>query len=343
MSEVAVHSPSAPEPAEVRDQETVEKLRFEAAEHVRAALAAIGRTEDLRFSPGNGLLALAGFGRHRCLILRVRIEAGPGGLSVVADDFLELSSQAVRAVHGIDFVDEQTLVAADRSGIVSIVRLPAGELGGRDVEVEPVAEIRGSMLARVKTPGSIVAVPESGGRVSLLVCNNYTNRVSRHVVEPGGGYRVVANRPLLRRSLRIPDGIAVSPDGAWVAVSSHWTHDVKLFATRRGLRPWNAPAGTLRGTSFAHGLRFTGDGAHILVADAGAPLVHVYERGGSWAGDRLPARSLRVIDEAVFLRGRANEAEGGPKGLDIDRSGRVVAVTCEEQPLAFYPLRAFTG
>ncbi len=35
--------------------------------------------------------------------------------------------------------------------------------------------------------------------------------------------------------------------------------------------------------------------------------------------------------------------EGGPKGLDIDRSGNVVAITCEEQALAFFALAALTG
>ena len=38
----------------------------------------------------------------------------------------------------------------------------------------------------------------------------------------------------------------------------------------------------------------------------------------------------------MFQRGRTNDAEGGPKGVDIDNSGTILVVTCEEQPLAFF-------
>ncbi|UVK57266.1 hypothetical protein DBIPINDM_003762 [Mesorhizobium sp. AR02] len=40
-------------------------IAFTASEGVRAALSAIGRTEDLRFSPDNRLLAIAGYARKR--------------------------------------------------------------------------------------------------------------------------------------------------------------------------------------------------------------------------------------------------------------------------------------
>jgi hypothetical protein len=45
----------------------------------------------------------------------------------------------------------------------------------------------------------------------------------------------------------------------------------------------------------------------------------------------------RVMDEQAFHRGRCNPQEGGPKGLEIVAE-RVVAVTGEFQPLAFFPL-----
>ena len=45
-----------------------------------------------------------------------------------------------------------------------------------------------------------------------------------------------------------------------------------------------------------------------------------------------------MLDDETFARGRSNPEEGGIKGLDIDRTSSVVAVTCEELPLAFFPL-----
>jgi len=319
------------------------RLDFKTTEPVRAAISALGRTEDVRFAPGNRLLALAGFDRKRCLLLRVNVELTPGGPQVSADDFMELSSDGIGLVHGVDFVDDETLVVANRDGLVSILQLPPGELAGRHCHVLPIGEIRGSFFSRVKTPGSVAVRHEPNGLASVLVCNNYSHRVTRHVLDPRAGYRVVKNEVLLRHSLKVPDGIALSRDGEWIAVSSHRTHDVQIFATSGKLEPRTAPAGTLGKANYPHGLRFSADDRHVLVADAGAPVIHVYDRGADWSGQWVPARSMVVLDDEAFARGRTNKQEGGPKGLDIDRSSQVVATTCEQQPLAFYQLRSFTG
>ena len=318
------------------------QLEFETTEPVKAAISALSRTEDLRFAPGNRLLAIAAFGHSRCLVLRVHIELTACGLRVSADDFMELACAGMRYPHGLDFIDDETLVVANREGLVTILRLPPGELGGRQCHVEPVREIRGSLFARVRSPGSVAARHEPDGLVSILVCNNYAHRVTRHVVDPQAGYQILESQVLLRRGLNIPDGIALSHDGNWIAISSHGTNDVKMFATSDTLGRWTAPAGTLRNANYPHGLRFSRDDRHLLVADAGSPLIHVYDRGADWAGKRDPAHSVAVLDDEVYARGRSNKEEGGPKGIDIDRSNQVVAVTCEEQALAFYPLRAIS-
>ena len=319
------------------------QLDFKASKPVQAALSEIGRTEDVRFSPDNRLLALAGFGRNHCLILRIDIELTRSGPQIVADDFMKLTSDGIGSVHGLDFIDDRTLAVANRDGLVSIVQLPPGELAGRHCRVGAVREISGSIFCRLKTPGSIAARHEPNGRVSLLVCNNYTHRVTRHVVVARSNYRVSRNQVLLRRSLNIPDGIALSHDGQWIAVSNHGTSEVKMFKASAALGPHTEPAGILSNANYPHGLRFTPDDRHVVVADAGAPLLHVYERGASWSGPHNPLRSVVVLDDETFQRGRANPMEGGPKGLDIDRSGNVVAITCEEQALAFFALAALTG
>lgn len=109
------------------------------------------------------------------------------------------------------------------------------------------------------------------------------------------------------------------------------------------LGPDTEPAGVLQHAGYPHGVRFTNDDRRILVADAGSRMVHVYAGDGDWNGHRAPARSVAVLDEETFQRGRASPEEGGPKGLDIDRSNSVVAVTCEEQTLAFFSLASMIG
>ncbi len=321
----------------------LQQLEFKASNAVRTALSDTGRTEDVRFSPDNRRLILAGYGLNHLLILRIAIEPGPAGPKIVADDFMELTSDGLANAHGLDFIDERTLAVANRDGLVSIIEIPPGELGGRYSRVDPVQEISGSIFCRLKSPGSIAARTDANGRVSLLVCNNYTHRITQHIVDPAAGYRVRKNSVLLERSLDIPDGVAVSHDGKWIAVSNRGTHEVMLFDASAPLGPYTKPAGVLGGVDYPHGLRFTQDDRHLLVADAGAPLIHVYERGTGWAGTRDPLRSVTVLDDETFNRGRANPTEGGPKGLDIDSSGKVVAATCEEQTLAFFSLADVIG
>jgi len=322
-------------------------IDFKASERVRAAIAGIGRTEDVRFSPDNRLLAIAGYGRNRCLILRIAIERGPGGPEISIGDHVELTSPSIGEVHGVDFIDNETIVVANRDGLVAIFRLPRGEFGGRHMPVVAVREISGSHACKIETPGSVAVKRDRSGLLSLLVCNNFTNRVTRHVLGPPS-YRSWRSQVLLTRGLDIPDGIAFSHDGRWIAVSSHNTNDIKMFHARRQLGPEREPDGILRDANFPHGLRFTADGLNLLATDAGGPVVNVYSTQTDWRGSRAPSQRLVVLDDETFVRGRTihqegglpNPQEGGPKGIDIDRSGHVVALTCEEMPLAFFPLAA---
>src|SRR5690606_28215802 len=116
---------------------------------------------------------------------------------------------------------------------------------------------------------------------------------------------------------KVPDGIAVSADSRWVAVSSHLTHDVKVYDARSGLNWRTKPAATLTGSRYPHGVRFAEGGRFLLVADAGSPYVLVYERGDEWRGSLEPRAMIRVLDDATFEQGRTNPTEGGPKGIDI--------------------------
>ncbi|MGH6894014.1 MAG: hypothetical protein ACREEP_17350 [Dongiaceae bacterium] len=90
------------------------------------------------------------------------------------------------------------------------------------------------------------------------------------------------------------------------------------------------PDGILRCVSYPHGLRFGADDRYVFVADAGAPYVHFYANDGQgWRGVRNPVMSFRVMDEPVFVRGRHNPREGGPKGIDIDRGMNVLVATSD--------------
>jgi hypothetical protein len=316
------------------------ELELSGPSQVRRVLDGLGRTEDLRFSPDNRRLAIAGFGRDRVFLLDAAIDAAAGAVRVAVTGLTELRSSSLCEPHGLCFLDDHTLVVANRGGEAPIFSLPPPACGLRRLEVEAVATIRAGACEGVATPGSVEAWLVAPGLYEVVVCNNYANTVSRHLVDSRDRCRVLGSEVFLAAGLDIPDGVSVSRDRRWLAVSNHSTHSVLLFRCSPDLASDAQASAELRGVTYPHGLRFSEDGAHLVVADAGAPCIHVFAAtGGEWSGDHAPITTLEVMDGETFQRGRYNPQEGGPKGLDIDRTSRVVAVTSEHQPLALFDAR----
>ena len=310
-------------------------VEVSASPEVARVLARLGRTEDVTFSPGGRRLAVAGYAHNSILILDIAIAAAPERKSVALTDCVELSAPGFARPHGVAFIDEDTVVVANREGGVVVLKVPRAQPGARALVVPALDTMQGNRW--VSSPGSVSASRIDAGRHALLVCNNYAHYVSRHVLDARDGLAVAHNELLLSKGLNVPDGVAVSRDNRWIAVSSHGTHGVLLYDASRPLDYRSEPSGILDKVNSPHGVRFTPDDEFVIVADAGAPCLHVYARnGGSWTGTREPVASYRVMDDATFLRGRHNPEEGGPKGIDIDPQARVVVTTCESQALTFF-------
>ena len=201
----------------------------------------------------------------------------------------------------------------------------------------PRRTVPGGASGRIITPGSVAAAPLDDGTIELLVCNNYVNSVTRHVLDRRRDFAATGDETLLQRGLDVPDGICFSPDRRWLAVSNHNTHGVLLYDRSRRLGPDSEPDGLLRNVLCPHGVRFTFDQEFILVADAAARYVNVYKKGGAtWAGTRDPVRLFEAVTPEVFARGRLNPQEGGPKGIDISKDTNVLVMTTEFRTLAFF-------
>lgn len=317
----------------------VTELRFEASEAVSAALAAVGRTEDLRFSPDSKMIGMAAHVRNVLLLLRVHIELGESGPKVRIDDFAELTSPAFGGLHGMDWLDGETLATGNRDGRVVVVRIPRA-LGGRTYDAEVLrviraGKVRSNLFARPHSPGSLGAAKSASGQPLLLVCNNYKNRVTEHVLIPEKNYQAARHRVVMRRGITLPDGIAVSPDGRWVVVASHLTHEVLVWDRTARTNSRTPPIASLRGGHYPHGLRFSPDG-RLWVTDAGSPYVSWYDGVGTRPGVQEPSGRVRVMDNETFEGARPNAREGGAKGIDVDSTGAVLAITCHQVPLRMY-------
>jgi hypothetical protein len=184
--------------------------------------------------------------------------------------------------------------------------------------------------------GSVAVRPLITGEHELLTVHNWANAITRYLLDENG--TIAGGEVVVGRWLDLPDGLTRSSDGRWLAVSNHNTHDVFVFESA-GLHSDADPVGVLRGSGYPHGLRFGLDDRLLLVADAGAPYVDVFERAGdSWATVSYPATTIRVMDDDTFARGHHDAREGGPKGLDVDPRTNVLVITAESAPVAFFDL-----
>ncbi len=317
------------------------RIEYAAPEPVRDAIEALGRTEDLRLSPDHRRLAIAGFRRNRIAILEIELGESATGTSVTINGALELSSPALKRPHGLDFIDDHTLIVANRGGDVTVFDLPAAEPGHRSREVTPRQTWSAGGLNLVESPGSVALASGVGDRCEVLVCNNHIHTVTRHRFDADSSEAAVESDVLLRKWLKIPDGVAVSHDRRWIAISNHSTHSVLVYDYSSALDEDANPVAVLRDLRYPHGLRFSQDDRRLFVADAGAPHVQIYDRDGDqWSGVRDPAATITVVDDAVFARGHVNPQEGGPKGIDISPDSNLLVTTTEFQPLAFFDISA---
>lgn len=322
---------------------SVPEVPYSLSASARAALARLGRTEDLRFSPDLGRLAIAGFHSQRILILSLRSGPAQPARVLELDDPLEITTPGLAYPHGLAWADDRTLVVADRGGAVHVLPLPAEPIRDRELHrelcVAPLVSLDPSRFELLAAPGSVALVPVGRDWVEALVCNNDSHRVSQHLLDRAHGFELLASSVLLSGDLGLPDGISCSADGRWIAVSSHQKHRVLVYPRNATLDLDARPAAVLRGVRFPHGTVFAGDGGALFVASAGEPVVQVYRREGpSWQGELDPARTLRVMDEATFRRGHVRSDEGGPKGIDVDPERALLACTCEAQPLRFFAI-----
>ena len=320
------------------------ELAYSASAAAQKMIESLGRTEDVQFSPSNRRLAVAGYNANRIAVFDIAVRDAAGRKTVSLGDAVEVEAPTLRRPHGLCWLDEDTVAVANREGTVQVLGIPAAAPGTSRAFVAARQILVGSGEGRIDAPGSLAAVPLDDDTLELLVCNNYVHRVTRHVLDRRADYAATADALLLENRLQIPDGICVSGDRRWIAVSNHETHSVLLFDRHAGLHAGSEPDGVLRNVLCPHGVRFTPDQKFILVADASARYVNVYEKGeGGWKGTRDPVRLFPVMGQDVFRRGRNNPQEGGPKGLDISMDMNVLVVTSEHQTLAFFDVAAIVS
>jgi len=302
-------------------------------------LSRLGRTEDLQLSPAGQLLAITGFCSNRIIVFKLHMEASDGSPKIRISDYVQFTSPALSEPHGIAFFDEYTMAVANRTGKVAFFRIPPMGEKQKSYDLKPMHVLGGNVFNKIHSPGSLDTYKTSAGWYCLLICNNYAHVVTEAEVRINGAFSVRKHRTLLSKGLEIPDGICVSASQQWIVISNHVPGTLLVYKNTPDLGCSSDPVAELHGMDCPHGVHFTDQDQKIIVVDSADPTLCVYACGmDGWHGNYQPCKVMQVLDQETFQLGRYNDEEGGPKGIDINETSRVLAMTCEHQPLAFYHL-----
>jgi hypothetical protein len=306
---------------------------------VQKVIDVMGRTEDMQFSPDRKWLAVAGFRNSKLYLYATNILTENNSKVIHLDNSMVLDSSSIREPHGLHYMDDRHLLIANRAGAIVILRIPDLTEDNAEYKIKPVATIRTSLKCRVKSPGSICSYRMEDGRYRVLACNNYIDTVTSHIVTLGEKVTVENEGVLIRKNLAIPDGICLSPDNQWLAVSNHSHGTVLMYRFDENLHKNSDPDGVLEGIVCPHAIRFSQDGKMVLVADSASAYMHLYHRrGDGWTETQKPEKTIRILEDDVFKAGRANAQEGGLKGTDIVHDENLLVVCCEHLGMAFFHL-----
>ncbi len=308
-------------------------------------LASVGRSEDLAFSTGGGRLAIASFYRGVIVVFGVEIRTGEDGAPVLhLDHHVNVACDALAAPHAVDFLGDDRLVVANRHGATVVLPVPPRPAGTDPlVRVEPLALLdahAGRLALPLREPNSL-AVRRTDGLWDVLLCSLWHSTTARFVIDDDS--QVLAAELLLDAGIHMPDGVAFSSDGRWIAVSNHEQQHVSVYAVDPTLGPDTAPVGHLHGVGYPHGLTFADGDRAVIVADAGAPTLHCFRSDDGWRGDHHPIRRVEAFDDETFQKGRYNETEGGPKGVSVHPSGALLATTNEHATLVVWEVEELVG
>jgi WD40 repeat protein len=303
------------------------------------------RSEDLRHSPDGHRLAVV---TTESKILLFALERSADGIR--AELLTAFTSPDLEAPHGIDWVDDDHVVVANRRAGLAFFHLPRANRWEPETPLSAVARAQPHWLGapnetRVLNARRIVTGAGSVRKFAdhLYVSSNKADTVTRHRLLPGP--TCDEGTLVAQEGISIPDSAVVSPDGVWLAVGDHNNARVLIFRLGE-----SAPVAQLTdpALSHPHGLAFDPSGTVLVSADAGGRGLHLFSApDGNWAVDRTSSHATTEgVAAPVFARVQSEtpeavrSLEGGTKGVDFSRDGLCVMTTCRGQTLRAFRFHA---
>ena len=326
-------------------------VAYHAPDDVQQHIQNLIRPEDITLSPDNQLFALADYNDNSIAVFKSNLASRADDETVYISHSLTIRSDMLDAPHGIRFINNQLVIVTNRGGDICLFAIPELTHTTLVLEQQPVYTFKARAVhGKIRTPSAVDIIPLGNNRYRVFVCNTRIHSiVAFDLLIEGNTFQLKNLGEVYNRGLRIPDGICISPDKRWAAVSNHDTHHVLIYAVPRFHR-WlpvalqtlyyrlRKPVTFLSGVFYPHGIRFSHDGRRLFVADAGTPYLTMYENPKSvWKRHmRLPTQLIRTLSDELFDKEITSPEEGGLKGVEVSRDDQYLLTTAQHQSLMIY-------
>jgi len=312
---------------------------------IGAPLDQSARTEAVQFSPSGEDLLVAD---SRGQIFHFSVDTSTRPIRVLLR--ATYTSNDFRRPHAVDFLSDKVIAVANRLGRVEIFQLP--ELSDQHnsysidsifaLEAEWFGAIGETLLDGNRTiaagPGALVF--QDG---QLYVGSNLKNVISAHSCD------LIDNNIVVRQNLKInedtihiPDAIAISCNGDYLAIGDHGNQRAAVLDSKTGelLSSLQHPE-----LIYPHGVRFDITDKNLVVTDAGGQGLHVFSTNNDWSSNsQISYSSIEGISQEKFdkTQSEVNEQyrplEGGIKGICYNAASKLFVTTCRYQTLRFFAL-----
>ncbi len=276
------------------------------------------RFEGIAYSPSGNTLAVAASDRDTILFYRRQSD---GRFEDQPYSFLSFDA-GIKYPHDLSFTEcdgYDLLAVAQRWSALTVFRR---RHDADYFEREPVFEINGRKSRLNYSDGAAFVPPNSS---HIAACNLRSNTVSFYEWTPGPSptFKREPVFELKHESISSPDGLAFSSCGRWLAVANHGDQTVAIFErSAPGLPEYSAPPVVIlsdESLQYPHSLCFIPDSDHLVVTNAGANYLSVYEPQNDV--DKRTWNSSPVVKKVIgpdsFFKeiNATNKMEGGPKGI----------------------------
>ena len=315
----------------------IKTLDYQASQEIKDVISSIGRTEDVKFSMDERRLAITDFLVNKIHLFELCID-NDASTVIKLTKCITICSDDFKRPHGIVFLGNDHFVVANRDGDITLFECPKTSLETSEIQLKALQIFKGSRFyGKIWSPGSVASYEMENGTYRVIVCNNYLHTVISFTVDLTDNVKIKNKGVLIKRGLSTPDGVCVSPNKKWVAISNHDKSEVRIYKLTPVLNRFSDADGKLVGTAHPHGIRFSECGDKLFVANASGQHLQVYQnQNDSWKGIFEPIRTVKIVDDDVFAKADDQPEEGGVKGIEIANMGKLFVASAEHHVMDFY-------